>query len=101
LLSCDQVQQDRDVLVEAAGRLGDEYLDRVLDIALARWARRDDTKAEPAVRRAANDAMDAIDATLRELHAMRARLLDEMRASDDATAARADALLAELAAARG
>ena len=38
--------------------------------------------------------MDAIDAMLAELHALRSRLTGEMRASDDATAARVDALLA-------
>jgi len=38
--------------------------------------------------------MDAIDGMLADLHAMRARLVGEIRASDDATAARADAMLA-------
>jgi hypothetical protein len=36
---------------------------------------------------------DAIDATLSALHAIRARLTGEIRASDDARAARADALM--------
>jgi hypothetical protein len=40
--------------------------------------------------------MDAIDGMLRDLYALRARLTDEIRASDDATAARADALLARM-----
>ena len=44
----------------------------------------DDSKAQPEVRRAANTAMDEIDAMLRELHALRARLISEIRASDDA-----------------
>jgi hypothetical protein len=35
---------------------------------------------------------------LHELHAMRARLVGEIRASDDATAARVDAMLAAKAA---
>jgi hypothetical protein len=39
--------------------------------------------------------MDAIDAMLRELHAIRAQLTGEIRADDDATAACDDALLAE------
>ena len=38
--------------------------------------------------------MDAIDAMVRDLYAMRSRLVGEIRASDDATAARADAMLA-------
>jgi hypothetical protein len=37
--------------------------------------------------------MDAIDAMLSELHALRSRLVSEIRASDDATATRVDALL--------
>ena len=65
----------------------------VLAIALGQWEDRDDSKPQPEVRRAANKAMDAIDAMLRELHAMRARLVSEIRAADDASAARADALL--------
>lgn len=67
----------------------------VLSVALAQWAGRDDTKAQPEVRRAANTAMDAIDAMVRDLYAMRSRLMAEMRDSDDATAARVDALLAK------
>ncbi len=65
-----------------------------LDAALALWETRDDTKAQPGVRRAASDAVDAIDAALRELHGIRSRLIPEIRASDDAAMARADALLA-------
>jgi hypothetical protein len=68
---------------------------RKLYAALDRWGTRDDTRAQPEVRRAANDAMDAIDAMVRELYAMRSRLVSEMRASDDATGRRVDALLAE------
>ena len=37
--------------------------------------------------------MAAIDGMLRDLHAMRARLVSEIRGSDDATAARVDAML--------
>jgi hypothetical protein len=39
--------------------------------------------------------MDAIDAMLRELHQVRAQLTGEIRADDDATDARIDALLSE------
>ena len=66
----------------------------VLSVALGQWEDRDDTKAQPEVRRAANTAMDAIDGMLRDLHAMRSRLVGEIRDSDDAAAARADAMLA-------
>lgn len=64
---------------------------------LALWAMRDDSKPCPDARRAANDAMDAIDAALAELHALRSRLVSDIRAGDDASAARVDALLAERA----
>lgn len=73
------------------GRL-DEH-SRVLGAALAQWATRDDSKAQPEVCQAANTAMDTIDAMLRELHQARQRLVGEMRDSDDATAVRVDRLL--------
>jgi hypothetical protein len=66
----------------------------VLSVAIVQWEERDDSKPRPEVRRAANTAMDQIDAMLAELHRMRSRLVGEIRASDEATAARADALLA-------
>jgi hypothetical protein len=68
------------------------YVDE-LTAVLARWALRDDTKAQPEVRQAANDAMDAIDGALRELYGLRSRLVDEIRESDDAAAVRIGALL--------
>jgi hypothetical protein len=67
-----------------------------LETALALWATRDDTKAQPEVRQAANDAVDAVDGALRELHGIRALLAGEIRASDDAAVARAEALLARV-----
>ena len=77
-----------------AGRLGD--LAGVLAAALATWATRDDSKAQPEVREAANTAIDAIDAMLAELHKARQQLVGEIRESDDAATARAEALLARL-----
>ena len=65
----------------------------VLSVALGQWEQRDDGKAQPAVRRAANEAMDTIDAMIAKLYSMRSRLVAEIRASDDATAARVDAML--------
>jgi hypothetical protein len=64
-----------------------------LETALALWATRDDTKAQPGVRQAANDAIDAIDAALRELHGVRSGLVSEVRESDDAAMVRAEELL--------
>jgi hypothetical protein len=66
----------------------------ILAFALDRWEDRDGSKPQPEARRAANKAMGAIDAMLRDLHQMRSRLVGEIRAADDATAARVDALLA-------
>lgn len=59
----------------------------VLSIALGQWEDGDDAKPQPEVRQAANTAMDAIDVMVRELYRMRSRLVGEIRASDDATAA--------------
>ena len=57
-------------------------------------AGRDDSR--PDARRAASTAIDAIDVLLRELYVLRARLVGEVRASDDLADARADELLARL-----
>ncbi len=62
-----------------------------LAVALAIWEARDDTRPGAHARLAANNAVDA---RLQALHAIRARLITEVRASDDATAIRADKLLA-------
>ena len=71
-------------LAPAAGAPPGELAARAaaLGAALARWERRDEPDA--AVRRAANDAVDVVDAMLAELHAVRARLVAEIRAADDA-----------------
>jgi hypothetical protein len=76
-----------------------EHVDTLAD-ALVQWAGRDDTKAQPQVRACANVAVECIDAALAELHRIRGRLAGQIRRSDDAAAARADALLAECRAAR-
>jgi hypothetical protein len=65
-----------------------------LGVALARWSERDDTRPQPEIRQAANIAVDAVDELTRRLFALRQRLMTEIHASDDATAARVDALLA-------
>ena len=67
-----------------------------LETALALWATRDDTKAQPGVRQAANDAVDAIDGALRELHGLRSQLVSEVRAADDAAMTRTEELLRRL-----
>jgi Asp-tRNA(Asn)/Glu-tRNA(Gln) amidotransferase A subunit family amidase len=81
-------------LADVTGHLEDHA--GVLGVALELWTTRDDSKPQPEVRQAANTAMDAIDAMLAELHRARQPLVTEIRQSDDAAAARADALLAML-----
>jgi hypothetical protein len=58
---------------------------------LAIWEARREPDAHAS--RCASDAVDAIDSMLRDPHAVRSRLTGEIRASDDATAERVDALL--------
>ena len=64
-----------------------------LGTALATWHARDDSGPCPDARRAANAAVGAVDAALAALHTLRQSLVSEIKASDDATAARVDALL--------
>jgi hypothetical protein len=59
---------------------------------LAIWAAR--TEPDAHARRCANGAMDAIDGALAALHRIRGELVGQVRAADDATAARVDELLA-------
>ncbi len=61
---------------------------------LAVWESRNEPDAH--ARRCAGDAVDAIDGMLRDLHTIRQHLVTEIRQADDATAARADALLREV-----
>ncbi len=58
---------------------------------LAIWENRKEPDAH--ARRCASDAVKAIDGMLKDLHLVRARLIGEIRASDDASAARVDELL--------
>lgn len=62
---------------------------------LSTWLTIWEHRSEPdaVARRRASDAIGAIDAALLALHDIRARLVAEVRAADDATATRADALL--------
>jgi len=91
-LPYDKIPPERRTILDVTGRLDEQ--NGILGVALAQWAGRDDSKAHPEERRAANTAIDAIDAMLRELHQLRARLVSEIRADDDGSLTRADALLA-------
>lgn len=66
-----------------------------LRTALTLWQTHDNTRPQPEVRRAANTAFSAINGMIRDLHAIHRRLLDEVHESDEAGAARVDALLAQ------
>ena len=94
MLTYDEIPAERLPILDYTSRLGDDGHIGDLAVALAQWAARDETKADPHARRAANTAMDATDAALALLHELRARLVSEIRASDDQAAARVDALLA-------
>jgi hypothetical protein len=65
-----------------------------LETALALWATRDDSRAQPAVRSAANTAVDSIDSILTGLYRLREELIGQIRQADDANAARVNAYLA-------
>lgn len=57
----------------------------------AHWAMRHEDRPDAAARQAANEAMDAIDTALRELHRLRERLITDIRRSDDALETRLQA----------
>jgi phosphate uptake regulator len=61
-------------------------------VGLAVWSYRREPDA--AARRAANDALDAIDAAIAALYRVRSQLVTEVRRSDDEAAVRVDKLLA-------
>ena len=70
-LPYDQIPPERHSIGGFTGRL-DEH-NGVLGVAHAQWMARDDSKTEPDIRRAGDPAMDAIDALLRKLLALRSR----------------------------
>jgi hypothetical protein len=65
-----------------------------LGVWLGIWENRQEPDA--FARRCASDAVDAVDAMLRDLYLIRGQLTAEVRQADDATAARADELLARM-----
>ena len=71
---------DRPCYADAVSGLR-EHIDSI-GTSLAVWSGRREPDAR--ARRAANDAMDALDEMSRELYPLRTALIDEMRASDDA-----------------
>jgi hypothetical protein len=92
MIAGDQTPAERRTILDFAARLGAEGHTAVLAVALAEWAARDDTRADPAARHAANTAMTEIDEMLRELYTLRGRLVGEIRLSDGAAMVRSEAL---------
>ncbi len=97
-LPFDLIPENRRTFGDFTGRLGEH--NGALSVALARWMGRDDSKSQPEIRQAGGTAMEAVDAMLAELQALRARLVSEIRTSDAAADARADALLGAVGRAR-
>jgi hypothetical protein len=91
MLPWDQVPPERRAIGDLADPLDDEL--GLLNVHLAVWMARDDSKADVSVVRAGNQVIDSIDTMLRQLHQLRARMVAERRADQDISAARADALL--------
>ena len=92
MLPWDQVPQERRAIGDLASPLDDEL--GLMNVHLAVWIARDDSKADASVTRAGNQVIDSIDVMLRQLHQLRARMVAEKRDDQDAAAARADELLA-------
>ena len=88
----DQVPEERRAIGKLADPLDDEL--GLLNVHLAMWIARNDTKADASVTRAGNQVLDSIDAMLRQLHQLRERMVAERRADQDIAAARVDELLA-------
>ena len=91
MLSYDQIPKERLAVGHLATPLDEEL--GLLNVNLAIWMARDDSKADARVIRAGNQVLDSIDAMLRQLHQVRARMVAEYREDQDTAAARADALL--------
>ena len=92
MLPYDQIPKERLAVGDLATPLDEEL--GVLNVNLAIWMARDDTKADASVTRAGNQVTDSIDAMLRQLHQLRARMAAEYREHQDVATARADELLA-------
>lgn len=94
MLPFDKIPAERKAIGDLAHPLDDQL--GLLNVNLAVWIARDDSKADASVTRAGSQVMDSIDAMLRQLHQLRARMVAERREDQDIQDARADALLAEL-----
>ncbi len=91
MLPYDQIPKERLAVGDLATPLGEEL--GLLNVSLAIWMARDDSKADASVVRAGNQVLDSVDAMLRQLHQLRARMVAERREDQDTAAARAGELL--------
>jgi hypothetical protein len=92
VLPYDQIPKERLAVGDLSTPLDEEL--GLLNVNLAIWMARDDSKADASVTRAGNQVTDSIDAMLRQLHQLRARMVAEHREHQDIGDARADELLA-------
>jgi hypothetical protein len=92
MLPWDQVPPEHRAIGDLATPLDDEL--GLMNVHLAVWMARDDSKADASVVRAGNQVIDSIDAMLRQLYQLRARMVAERREDQDTAAARVDAMLA-------
>ena len=93
MLPYDQIPPERLAIGALADPLDDEL--GLLNVNLAQWIARDDSRADASVVRAGNQVMDSIDTMLRQLHQLRARMIAERRENQDIAGARLDAKLAD------
>jgi hypothetical protein len=91
MLPYDQIPKERLAVGDLATPLHDEL--GLMDVSLAQWMARDDSRADASVVRAGNQVMDSIDAMLSRLHELRARMVAERREHQDVSNARTDAML--------
>jgi len=91
MLPYDQIPEERRAVGYLADPLDDEL--GLMNVNLAVWIARDDSKADAAVVRAGNQVVDSIDAMLARLHQLRARMVSERREDQDLAVVRADELL--------
>lgn len=87
MLPWDQVPEERRAIGNLADPLDDEL--GLLNVSLAQWIARDDSKADAAVTRAGNQVLDSIDVMLRQLGQLRARMVSEYREHQDVAPAQA------------
>ena len=92
MLPYDRIPEERRAIGDLTTPLDEEL--GLLNVNLAIWMARDDSKADASVTRACNQVTDSIDVMLRQLHQLRERMTAEYREHQDIGDARADELLA-------